>query len=108
MATATNSTIQATSEIRKLNFMTDHGSSRATTRLARRGCAADCLGLAVPVGPLLLPPGRVPQRGVGERPVGERGAPRPPEHAAGVVAEDAPRSAEGVLVGGVERAPAGP
>src|ERR1017187_9309016 len=35
-ATATNSTTQATRDIRKLNFITDHGSSRATTRSARR------------------------------------------------------------------------
>src|SRR5580704_3283175 len=35
-ATATNSTTQATSDMRKLNFITDQGSSRATTRSARR------------------------------------------------------------------------
>src|SRR6516165_4023101 len=31
-------TSHRTREIRKLNFMTDHGSIRAITRLARRGC----------------------------------------------------------------------
>src|SRR5215831_5472009 len=31
-------TSHKTREIRKLNFMTDHGSIRAITRLARRGC----------------------------------------------------------------------
>src|ERR1017187_8802075 len=35
-ATATKSMTQATNEIRKLNFITDHGSSLATTRSARR------------------------------------------------------------------------
>jgi hypothetical protein len=35
-ATATNSTTQATSDMRKLNFITDHGSSREMTRSARR------------------------------------------------------------------------
>src|ERR1035441_6312751 len=34
-ATATKSMTQATNEIRKLNFITDHGSSLATTRSAR-------------------------------------------------------------------------
>ena len=38
-ATATNSTTQATSDMRKLNFITDHGSSRATTSSARRAGA---------------------------------------------------------------------
>src|SRR5450759_441774 len=35
-ATATKSMTQATNEIRKLNFITDHGASLATTRSARR------------------------------------------------------------------------
>src|SRR5580698_2770482 len=38
-ATATNSTTQATSDMRKLNFITDHGSSREMTRSARRAGA---------------------------------------------------------------------
>src|SRR5215510_5502567 len=38
-------TSHRTSEIRKLNFMTDHGSIRAITRLARRGCPAADRGL---------------------------------------------------------------
>src|SRR5882757_10283049 len=38
-ATATNSTTQATSDMRKLNFITDQGSNRETTRSARRAWA---------------------------------------------------------------------
>src|ERR1700735_3399413 len=38
-ATATNSTTHATSDMRKLNFITDQGSSREMTRSARRAGA---------------------------------------------------------------------
>src|SRR5262249_61684017 len=38
---------QGTSEIRKLNFMTAHGSIRAITRLARRGCPLERADLTV-------------------------------------------------------------
>src|SRR5215469_708812 len=48
IATATNTTTQATSESRKLNFMTDSGSIRCRLRSALRGAGPTCPAHAPP------------------------------------------------------------
>src|SRR5580692_7407668 len=57
-ATATNSTTQATRDMRKLNFITDQGSSRETTRSARRAGVPGRAAAAAP--PTAAPPAAVP------------------------------------------------
>src|ERR1700734_167495 len=57
-ATATNSTTQATRDMRKLNFITDQGSSRETTRSARRAWVPGRADAAAP--PSAAPPAAVP------------------------------------------------
>ena len=59
-ATATNSTTQATSDMRKLNFITDHGSSRAMTRSARRAGAWLPCRAAAEEPPSAAPPSAAP------------------------------------------------
>src|SRR5579862_7145395 len=53
-ATATNSTMKATTETTKLNFMTDHGSTRE-----RVSCAWRRESFRLPLAPLTLTAGRL-------------------------------------------------
>src|ERR1700733_5977630 len=55
-ATATNSTTQATRDMRKLNFITDHGSIRETTRSPRRAWVPGRADAAAPPSAALPAP----------------------------------------------------
>src|SRR5258707_12905879 len=55
-ATATNRTTQATSDMRKLNFITDQGSNRAMIRSARRAGAWVPGRAAAAAPPMAAPP----------------------------------------------------